>query len=60
MPTITTICLAAIAAGLFFVAYELRQLRFGKVDSGLVDSWWRAVARYAPVVQDPEPPRKDY
>jgi hypothetical protein len=42
----TNLCLAAIAAGLFLIAYEFRQLRAGRVAKAAADDWWRALGRH--------------
>lgn len=41
----TNLCLAAIAAGLFLVAFELRQLRLGRVDQDAIERWFQSMMR---------------
>lgn len=42
---ILPISLAAIAAGLFCVAFELRQLRLGRVDLDAIERWFQSMMR---------------
>lgn len=57
----TALAALIVAAPVFWLAYEVRQLRLGRTDEGAVERWWVALARHRAMIERRRmPQRMDY
>lgn len=55
------LCAFIVAAPLWCMVWEVRQLRLGRTDADAIDRWWASLARAkAAADRRKNPPRLDY